>query len=778
VTVEDTGWNGTIAPGASVSTGANFTYSGANASPTVFSVNGTICGEEPVDDPAVVATPSSVALQPGATGTFGLRLNAQPSGSVTVSVARTAGNSDVTVTSSPTLTFTPSNWNVTQSVTVAAGTEQTGSATFTASAPGHEPATVNVTVLGGGDSAYEEYFLELYGKIKNPASGYFSPEGVPYHSVETLMVEAPDHGHETTSEAYSYLIWLEAQYGRVTGDWEPFNDAWDVMEEWMIPSADEQPTQGFYNPSSPASYAPESNDVEDYPAPIDPGIPVGDDPLADELSSTYGTDDIYGMHWLQDVDDVYGYGDACGGTPGEPTFINTYQRGPQESVFETVPHPSCEDFSYGGENGYLDLFTGDDTYAEQWRYTNAPDADARAIQAAYWADVWASEQGNQAQIAGTIDKASRMGDYLRYAMYDKYFKEIGNCVGASACPAASGKDSAHYLLSWYYAWGGALDSSAGWAWRIGSSYAHFGYQNPMAAYALSSEADLVPESPTAEGDWDVSLQRQLEFYRWLQSDEGAIAGGATNSWEGHYGQPPAGTPTFYGMFYDEKPVYHDPPSNQWFGMQAWSMQRMAEYYYASGDERAGEVLDKWVDWVLDEVTVGQGGDYAIPSTLRWSGAPDTWDPANPGANANLHVEVVNTTQDVGITGSLANTLSYYAAATGDTEAQETAAGLLDGLMAHSDALGVAVPEPKDAYDRLVDEVHIPEGFSGTMPNGDVIEPGATFDSIRSFLHDDPDWQQVEDYVNGGPVPTFEYHRFWAQADIAVALATYANLFDA
>ena len=25
-------------------------------------------------------------------------------------------------------------------------------------------------------------------------------------------------------------------------------------------------------------------------------------------------------------------------------------------------------------------------------------------------------------------------------------------------------------------------------------------------------------------------------------------------------QPPAGTPTFYGMFYDEKPVYHDPPS--------------------------------------------------------------------------------------------------------------------------------------------------------------------------------------------------------------------------
>ncbi|WP_049578657.1 glycoside hydrolase family 48 protein [Streptomyces sp. SBT349] len=778
VTVQDAGWNGTVAPGASVSSGANFTYSGTNTAPTVFSVNGSVCGEEPVDDPAVVATPSSLALQPGAGGQFGVRLNTQPTGNVTVTVARTAGNSDVTVTGSPTRTFTPSNWNITQQVTVAAGTSGTGSATFTASATGHAPATVNVTVLGGGDSAYEAQFLELYSTIKDPASGYFSPEGVPYHSVETLLVEAPDHGHETTSEAYSYLIWLEAQYGRVTGDWAPFNDAWAVMEEWMIPSADEQPTNSFYDPSSPATYAPESNDPADYPSELDPDVGVGQDPLAGELSSTYGTDDIYGMHWLQDVDDVYGYGDACGGTAGEPTFINTYQRGPQESVFETVPHPSCEDFTYGGENGYLDLFTGDAEYAEQWRYTNAPDADARAIQAAYWANEWAAEQGNEDQIAETVEKAAMMGDYLRYSMYDKYFKEIGNCVGATQCPAASGKDSAHYLLSWYYAWGGALDSSAGWSWRIGSSYAHFGYQNPMAAYALSSDAALVPESPTADDDWETSLQRQVEFYRWLQSDEGAIAGGATNSWEGHYAQPPSGTPTFYGMFYDEKPVYHDPPSNQWFGMQAWSMQRMAEYYYASGDEQAGEVLDKWVDWVLDEVTIGTGGDYQIPSTLEWSGAPDTWNPDNPGANANLHVEVANRTQDVGITGSLANTLSYYAAASGDTEAQETAAGLLDGLMANSDDLGVSVPEPKDAYDRLDDEVHIPAGYSGTMPNGDVIEPGATFDSIRSFLHDDPAWPEVEEYLDGGDVPVFEYHRFWAQADIAVALATYANLFEA
>ena len=41
-------------------------------------------------------------------------------------------------------------------------------------------------------------------------------------------------------------------------------------------------------------------------------------------------------------------------------------------------------------------------------------------------------------------------------------------------------------------------------------------------------------------------------------------------------EPPADTPTFYGMFYDEKPVWHDPNSNVWFGFQTWSLQRVAE----------------------------------------------------------------------------------------------------------------------------------------------------------------------------------------------------------
>ncbi|WPO70171.1 MULTISPECIES: glycoside hydrolase family 48 protein [unclassified Streptomyces] len=621
---------------------------------------------------------------------------------------------------------------------------------------------------------YEQRFLDLYGKITNPANGYFSPEGIPYHSVETLIVEAPDHGHETTSEAYSYLIWLQAMYGKVTGDWTRFNSAWETMEKFMIPTRADQPTNSFYNAAKPATYAPERDTPAQYPAPLDPSVAAGSDPLAAELRSAYGTDDIYGMHWLQDVDNTYGLGGA--GTA--PTYINTFQRGPQESVWETVPHPCRDDFTHGGRNGYLDLFTGDASYARQWKFTNAPDADARAVQAAYWAHKWATAQGKQGQVAATVAKAAKMGDYLRYALFDKYFKKVGDCTSPSGCAPGGGKNSAHYLLSWYYAWGGALDTSAGWAWRIGCSHSHGGYQNPLAAHALSSYAPLAPKSATGRADWAQSLKRQLEFYRWLQSAEGAIAGGATNSWQGRYATPPAGTPTFYGMYYDEKPVYHDPPSNQWFGFQAWSMERVAAYYHQTGAADAKAVLDKWVTWALAHTSVNSDGSYLFPSTLSWSGQPDTWNPSRPGANSGLHVSVVDRTNDVGVAGAYARTLVYYAARAGHARARATAKALLDGMWSHhQDARGVAVPEKRADYNRFDDAVYVPNGWSGRMPNGDAVNSTSDFTSIRSFYKKDPDWPKVQAYLSGGNAPTFTYHRFWAQVDVALALGAYAELLE-
>jgi hypothetical protein len=737
--------------------------------------------------PAVIATPATVTVRQGGSTTVAVRLATQPTGTVNVAAARTTGSTDLTATPAA-LSFDQNSWNTPKQVTIASAANggALASATFSVTAPGHTAATLSVSELDPNASDYRTAFLAQYNKIKDPNSGYFRNFGgmlVPYHSVETLMVEAPDHGHQTTSEAFSYYLWLEAAYGQLQGDWAPFNAAWASMEKFIIPAHADQPTNDKYNPAKPATYAPEHPRMDRYPAVLDGGVPVGADPIAGELKAAYGTDDIYGMHWLLDVDNTYGFG-RCGDGTTAPAYINTYQRGSSESVWETIPQPSCDTFAHGGPNGYLDLFTKDASYAKQWKYTNAPDADARAVQVAYLANQWATAQGKGAQVAATVKKASKMGDYLRYAMFDKYFKKIGNCVGPAACPAGSGKNSEHYLMSWYYAWGGATDTAAGWAWRIGDGAAHQGYQNPLAAYALATDPAFKPLSATGSADWATSFDRQLEFLQWLQSADGGIAGGATNSWDGQYATPPAGSATFYGMYYDSQPVWHDPPSNRWFGFQAWGLERVAALYQQTGDARAKKILDKWVPWAIANTTVGTGGTFAIPSDMEWSGKPDTWNPAAPGANTGLHVQVLNRSQDVGVAASYAKILLNYAAKSGNTQARTVGEGLLDALLAHTDTLGIALPETRTDYNRFDDEynatsgegTYVPPGWTGAMPNGDPIGAGSDFLSIRSFYQDDPQWSKVQTYLDGGPAPTFTYHRFWAQAEIATAFSTHVQLF--
>ncbi|MFG2040302.1 glycoside hydrolase family 48 protein [Dactylosporangium sp. NPDC048998] len=731
--------------------------------------------------PAIVATPSTLSLTKGGSSPLSVKLSQAPTSNVTVTVSKTG---DTNITAAPTsLTFTTANWNTAQTVTVsaAAAAASNATATFTLAATGWQSATAQATVVDVAGGTYVQRFLDQYNKLHG--NGYFSPEGVPYHAIETLVVEAPDWGHETTSEAFSFWLWLEAQYGRVKGDWAPFNKAWDTMEKYIIPTHANQ-TTGGYNPSSPATYAAEAPQPSLYPQQgghLDSSVKAGVDPLYNELTSTYGNTDIYGMHWLEDVDNVYGYSSCTPVAGSKVSYINTYQRGPEESVWETVAHPSCEDFRFGAKQngGYLPLFI-DGAPAKQWRYTDAPDADARAVEAAYWALQWSTAQGKQADVAATVAKAAKMGDYLRYAMYDKYFKKPG-CT-STGCAAGTGKDSSAYLLSWYYAWGG--DTGGAWSWRIGSSHNHQGYQNPLAAYALANVAALTPKSPTAKADWQTSLGRQLEFYQWLQSSEGAFAGGATNSWNGNYSAPPAGTPTFYGMAYDVQPVYHDPPSNQWFGFQAWSVERVAEYYYATGDAKAKTMLDKWVSWAIANTSFTSNGDFKIPDTLSWTGAPATWNPSSPAANTNLHVSVVSSGTDVGIAAAYARLLTYYGAKANNASAKTTAKKLLDGIWLHTDAQGVGIPETRTDYNRFnkvwsssdQNGLYIPSGYSGVMPNGDVIAPGKTFLDIRSFYKSDPSWPQVQAYLNGtGPAPTFTFHRFWAQSDIAMAMADYGLL---
>ncbi|ASA26471.1 glycoside hydrolase family 48 protein [Paenibacillus donghaensis] len=662
-------------------------------------------------------------------------------------------------------------------------------------------------------SAEETRFLQLYAQLKDPANGYYSAEGIPYHAVETLMSEAPDYGHMTTSEAYSYWMWLEVLYGNYTGDWSKLESAWDNMEKYIIPvnegdGKQEQPTMSYYNPNSPATYAAEHAQPDQYPSQLSGKYAAGKDPLDAELKASYGNNQTYLMHWLVDVDNWYGFGNLLNPTH-TAAYVNTFQRGEQESVWEAVPHPSQDDKTFGKTNeGFMSLFTKEtSTPSAQWRYTNATDADARAVQAMYWA----KELGYNNSVY--LNKAKKMGDYLRYGMYDKYFQQVGSA--ADGTPAAgTGQDSNQYLLAWYTAWGGGLGSTGNWAWRIGASHAHQGYQNVVAAYALSNpDGGLIPTSATAGEDWGKSLKRQLEFYNWLQSSEGAIAGGATNSYNGSYAAYPAGTSTFYGMAYDDAPVYHDPPSNNWFGMQAWSVERVAELYYilaASGDttsenfQMAKKVIQKWVDWSTDYVfagerpvtdaegyylnsqgnrilggnnpdvaTVSAPGEFWIPGNVEWQGQPNTWTSFSPSSsNTNLKSITKSPSQDTGVLGSYIKALTFYAAGTEAElgsyntlggEAQQLAKSLLDTAWGYNDGIGIATTEQRGDYSRyFTKEVYFPSGWTGTFGQGNTI-PGsstvasdpakggngvyASYTDIRPNITNDPAWASLLDKYN-------------------------------
>jgi hypothetical protein len=754
-----------------------------------------------VEKPSVVTSESSLAVVKGNTASFGVSLSTKPSSNVTVRLNR-SGAAGTKVSKGQTLTFTPSDWNRTQQVTVAAakGNAKLGAhSTVTASAAGLGSSSVGVTDAATA-TGYDQWFLNLYDDITNPSNGYFSPLGIPYHSVEELIVEAPDYGHETTSETYSYWLWLAADYGQVTGDWTEFNDAWSNMAEYMIPNAANQPGCSAYNSSDPATYGPEEPSPSDYPVALNSSVPVGSDPLYSELNSTYGNCDIYAPMWIMDTDNRYGFGQQENGT-STPSWINSYQRGAEESVWDTIPQPDWDNLTYGESgSGYLDLFNnGGGSFAAQYKYTDAPDADARMIQAAYWADEYATAQGDESQIASTLADAAKLGDYLRYSMFDKYFKQISSecsIEGAVSCPAGTSKSNEDtYLLSWYYAWGGS--TTGAWSWRISGTSIHEGYQNPMAAFALSTDSTLVPLSPSAQSDWATSLTTQLNMMQWLQSDQGGIAGGITNNWGGNYGANPAvpsGDVTFDGMYYTSDPEYENPPSNQWFGYQTWPMERVAEYYYVTGNAQAGAILSKWVSWAESVTSFNTStGAICLPNTLTWTGQPaESWttgtsSSSEPPANPNLDVSVSGCSSDIGVSSSLAKVYAYYAAKSGNTTAETDAQNIIDIIhQFYGDTLGYSAPETRTDYANFTsafnttnyEGVYIPSGWSGTYPgvSGDITSADDTFLSIRPWYTSVSDYDVVQNYLNGGAAPEFNYHRFWEETEVATAFQAFAYLF--
>lgn len=103
-----------------------------------------------IDDntPKLVLSSSGVSVPENGTATFGVSLSQQPTGNVTVTVARTQGDGDITVQDGATLQFTPVSWNTPRTVTLRAASDADnadGTATITVAAPGLDARSVVAT---------------------------------------------------------------------------------------------------------------------------------------------------------------------------------------------------------------------------------------------------------------------------------------------------------------------------------------------------------------------------------------------------------------------------------------------------------------------------------------------------------------------------------------------------------------------------------------------------------------------------------------------------------
>ena len=124
-------------------TAAGGGYDGATADVTVTETDAGV---------QIELSASAVSVTEGGSATYTVRLSHQPTGNVTVAIAeQSGGDADVRVTSSKTLTFTTSNWNVAQTVSLYAGYDNDTAAgsrtiTHTAAAGGYDGVTAVITV--------------------------------------------------------------------------------------------------------------------------------------------------------------------------------------------------------------------------------------------------------------------------------------------------------------------------------------------------------------------------------------------------------------------------------------------------------------------------------------------------------------------------------------------------------------------------------------------------------------------------------------------------------
>jgi cellulose 1,4-beta-cellobiosidase len=153
--------------------------------------------------PSLMVTPAAQTITQGTTGTVAVSLSSAPSSNVTVTVARTSGNTGLSVTAGSSLTFTPSNYATGQSVTITADSSSSGTATFTVSASGLTSQTFTVSEAAACTSNCNQHVADPYTGSKP----YLNPDYVS--EVKAQVTADGGNAAEAAVENIQTAIWLD-----------------------------------------------------------------------------------------------------------------------------------------------------------------------------------------------------------------------------------------------------------------------------------------------------------------------------------------------------------------------------------------------------------------------------------------------------------------------------------------------------------------------------------------------------------------------------------------
>ena len=122
--------------------------------------------------------------------------------------------------------------------------------------------------------------------------------------------------------------------------------AWKNMERYIIPTQADQPTNMAYTDRKPATYAPEGDTPAAYPSQLDRQRSGRPRSAGARAAASYGRG-APSTACTGSSTSTTGTASASAATAPGPSYMNTFQRGPQESVWETIPQPCWDEFKCG-----------------------------------------------------------------------------------------------------------------------------------------------------------------------------------------------------------------------------------------------------------------------------------------------------------------------------------------------------------------------------------------------------------------------------------------------